>query len=124
LSSVALVATAILVPAHAAFGLSSPVLPALCQRNSNFCLAVIGQVHSKTTQSQIAHFMDSLTEADARTPLLGTYGIHNCVNVRTPQSVVTCYLWPAAPQGDLARLETAFKASKLFRTVRARIPTP
>lgn len=113
-----------LLPAHAALGLSSPALPALCQRNSSFCLAVVGQIHANTTQSEVSRFMDSLLQADARTPPLGTYGIHNCANARAPQSVVTCYLWPAAPQGNFLELETAFKASKLFRTVKARIPTP
>jgi hypothetical protein len=112
-------ATVILLPTNSAFGQSNSSFAQLCQRNPNFCLAVVGQARSGTTERDIARFINSITEANAQ---FGTYGIHECDNVRTPSIQVTCILAPSDTRKYLARIEAIFRASKLFRVVKARIP--
>jgi hypothetical protein len=117
-------ATAILVPASSAFGQSDSLSSAKCLNNSNDCRAVVGQLHSSATQRQVSRFLQSIIEADVtEAPLLGIYGIQGCNNPGSPSYKVTCFLWPSAPKGDLVKLEAAFKESKLFRSVKLRIPS-
>jgi hypothetical protein len=123
LCCVTVVATAFLVPMNSAFGQSESLSTTKCLNNSSDCPAVIGQLHSHSSQREVSRFLRSLIEADlTEAPLLGVYGIHGCSNPGSPSYKVTCYLWPSAPKKDLVKLEGAFRASKLFRNVKLRNP--
>src|ERR1700690_1335399 len=90
--SVIVTAAVILLPANAAFGQSDATFAALCQRNPNFCWAVIGSARSSTTERQVSRFITSLTDAN---PQFGGHGIHECDNAITPSIRVTCVLAPS-----------------------------
>jgi hypothetical protein len=125
LCCVIVTAAAILVPINSAFGQSESRSSAKCLNDSNDCPAVVAQLHSSTTQRQVSRFLETLIEADATGALpLGIYGLQGCNNPGPPSYKVTCFLWPSAPKGDLVKLETAFRVSKLFRSVKLRIPSP
>ena len=116
---VTVAAAAFVGPTNSAFGQSNSRSSAKCLSNSNSCPAVVGQLHSRTPQRQVTRFLQSLIEADVTdATLFGVYGIQGCNNPGAPSYKVTCFLWPSAPKNDLAKLETAFKASKLFRSVK------
>lgn len=119
-TGVIVAATMILSPTNSAFGQSNSSFAQLCQRNSNFCWAVVGQARSSTTEREVSRFINSITEANAQ---FGTHGIHECENVRTPSIQVTCILAASDTRKFLAKIETVFIASKLFRVVKTRIPS-
>jgi hypothetical protein len=106
-------ASASLVPINSAFGQSDSHSSEKCSDASNGCPAVVAQPRSRTTQRQVSRFLETLLAADESGALpLGIYGLH----------AVTCFLWSSAPKGDLVKLQTAFRGSKLFRSVKLRIP--
>jgi hypothetical protein len=120
-SCVIVAVTLIQLPTSSAFGQSNATLAALCQRNSNFCMAVIGEARTSTTEREVGRFITSLTNANAQ---FGTHGIHECDNANTPSIQVTCILAPSDTRKYLTRIENDFKASNLFRKVKTRIPMP
>lgn len=119
-SGVIMAAIVSVMPANSAFGQSHTTFAQLCQRNSNFCTAVIGQARPNTTEREISRFITSITNANAQ---YGSHGIHECLNVRTPAIQVTCVLTSSDTRKYLAKIETVFRASKLFRVVKTRIPS-
>jgi hypothetical protein len=120
-SCVIVAATLILLPANSAFGQSNPTSAALCQRNPNFCMAVIGQARTSTTEREVGRFITSITNANAQ---YGEHGIHECDNELTPSIQVTCILASSDTRKYLTKIENDFRASKLFRKVKTRIPMP
>jgi hypothetical protein len=116
-------ASASLVPINSAFGQSDSHSSEKCSDASNGCPAVVAQPRSRTTQRQVSRFLETLLAADESGALpLGIYGLHGCSNPGPPSYAVTCFLWSSAPKGDLVKLQTAFRGSKLFRSVKLRIP--
>src|SRR5665213_262907 len=124
LCCVIVAASAVLVPTNLAFGQSYSLSSTKCLNDSNNCRAVVAQLHTSTTQREVSRFLQSLIESDATRDLpLGIYGIHGCNNPGSPSYKVTCFLWPSAPKTDLQKLDTAFRASKLFRNIKLQIPS-
>jgi hypothetical protein len=119
-SGVVLAAIVGAAPANVASGQAHTTFGQLCQRNSNFCMAVVGQARSTTTEREITRFINSLVNANVQ---YGTHGIHGCETALTPAIQVTCILASSDTRQYLTKIDKDFKASHLFRVVKTRIPS-